>query len=124
VARFEDAHPLIGPEDIAARSTLMVQLSSSEPKRGDPLYSWGETEWRVWLIHEVDETPDIASQMAAYALEKCEPLFATLSSADQALTLLSGDDERSRSYSGPDWARAKQAIALAFLLHGESARCS
>jgi hypothetical protein len=85
------------------------------------LYSWGGTDRKVWLIHAADEVPGVASEMAAYTLEKREPVFNELSNADQALTLLSGDDERSRSYSGPDGARAKQAIALAFLLHGETA---
>ena len=41
VARFEDAHSLVGPEDIAARATLTAQISSVEPKPGYPLYSWG-----------------------------------------------------------------------------------
>jgi hypothetical protein len=121
VAKFEDPHPLVGPEDIAARSTLTVQTDSSPPQRGDPLYSWGGTDRKLWLIHEADEVPGVASEMAAYALEKCEPIFANLSKADQALTLLSGDYERVRSYAGPDDISAKKAIALAFLLNGEAA---
>jgi len=73
------------------------------------------------LIHTDDEIALAASQMAAYALEKGEPIFSLLSNLDQALNILSGDDQRSRSYSGPDEARAKRAIALAFLSHGELA---
>jgi hypothetical protein len=121
VAKFEDAHPLIRPDSIAARSTLTAQISSSDPKPGDPLYLWGGENRKVWLIHAVDEVPEIGSQMAAYAKEKAEPILAQLSNMEHALSLLSGDDQRSRSYSGPDEHRAKQAIALAFLLRGEGA---
>jgi len=42
-----------------------------------------------------------------------------LSSAEQALAILSADDDCARSYSAPDEVRAKKAVALAFLLHGQ-----
>jgi hypothetical protein len=120
VARFEDPHRLIGPEDLTARSTLTAQIVPSELKRGDPLRKWGGDSRQVWLINTVDQVPEVASEMATYAIEKGEPLFAELSNMEHALSLLSGDDQRSRSYSGPDEHRAKQAVALAFLLHGEA----
>ena len=59
--------------------------------------------------------------MIAFALEKGGPIFAALSDPGRALEILPGDDEEARSYCGPDEARAMRAIALAFLLHGESA---
>jgi hypothetical protein len=120
VARFEDPHPLIGPEDVAARSTLGAEISPSQPQRGDPLYGWGGTDRKIWLIHTPNEVPDIAFQIAAYALEKSEPIFAALSNTEYALTLLSGDDARSRCYSGLASARAKAAIAFAYLSLGEA----
>jgi hypothetical protein len=121
VARFEDPHTLTTPEGIAARSTLGVLFSWSKPKPGDPLYSWGGTDSKVWLIHTPEEVPGAAREMAAFVSEKCEPVLAELSNSDHALTLLSGDDERSRSHSGPNAHRAQRAVALAFLLHGRAA---
>ena len=59
--------------------------------------------------------------MTAFALEKGEPIFAALSDPNRALEILSGGHEEARTYSGPDKVRAMQAIALAFLLHGEFA---
>jgi hypothetical protein len=44
-----------------------------------------------------------------------------LSGQRRALEILSRDDDEARKYSGPDEVRAMKAIALAFLLHGESA---
>jgi hypothetical protein len=120
VARLEDAHPLVGPDDIAARSTLTVQVSTSKLQPGDPLHRWGGDDRKIWLIHAVGDIPDVAAQMTAYAVQKCEPAFAELSDMEHALSLLSGDDELSRSHSGPDEARAKRAITLAFMLHGEA----
>jgi hypothetical protein len=120
VARLENPHPLIKAEDIAARPTLVAQISTSEPSPGDPLYRWGGTATKLWLIHAADEIQHASSQMASYALEKCEPIFDSLSNPAHALSILSGDDQRSRSYSGPDQARAMRAIALAFLMHGEA----
>ena len=43
VARLEAPHLLIKPNDIAARQTLVAQISSSEPVPADPLYRWGES---------------------------------------------------------------------------------
>ena len=59
--------------------------------------------------------------MAAFALEKGEPIFAALSHPTRALEILSGDDDVARTYSGRDEVRAMKAIALAFLLRRESA---
>lgn len=121
LAKFEDRPAWVEPEDfaeaIAARSTLTVQVSGSASKRGDPLYSWGGTDDKIWLIRTADEIAATASAMAAYALETCEPIFTELSNRDVALSILSGDDEYARSHSGPDQARAKKAITLAFLTH-------
>jgi hypothetical protein len=121
VAKFEDPHPLIGPEDIAARSTLTAQTSSIKPGPSDPLRGWGGENRKVWLVRSRDEIPSIASEIVACVSKECEPTLAALSNPDHALVLLSGDDEQSRSYSGPDASRAKRSIALALLLRGGSA---
>ncbi len=120
VAKFEDPHPLIGPEDIAARSTLTAQLSSQKPGQSDPLRGWGGETRKLWMVHSTDEIPSVASEVAASVSEECEQALAALSDRDRALVLLSGDDEQSRAYSGPDAARGKRSIALAYLQHGES----
>jgi hypothetical protein len=121
VAKFEEPHPLIGPDDIAARSTLTAQFSSNKPGATDPLRGWGGESRKLWLIHSIGEMPSVASEIVACVSNECEPTLAALSNAERALVLLSGDDEQARSYSGPDTARAKRSIALAFLLHGEAA---
>ena len=120
VARFEEPHPLIGPEDIAARPTLTAQIFSNKPGATDPLRGWGGDNRKLWRIRSSDEISSVASEVVACVSKECEPTLAALSNADRALVLLSGDDEQARSYSAPDAARAKRAIALAFLYHGES----
>lgn len=120
VAKFEEPHPLIGPEDIAARSTLTAQISSNKLRPGGPLRGWGGENRRLWLIRSTDEIPSVASEIVDCVSKECEPTFAALSNADRALVLLSGDDAQSRSHSGPDAGRAKRSIALTFLRHGET----
>lgn len=118
VAKFDDPHPLLGPEAIASRATLTVEIPPSDLNAGDPLNRWGGTNRKIWLIHAAEEVADVASQMAVYGLDKCEPMFASLSNIDNALAALSGEDQKSRTYAGPDEVRAKKAIALAFLSRG------
>lgn len=119
VAQIEDPHPLIDSRAVAARSTLFVKLSESDSGIKHLLRSWGGTARKVWHAHS--DLPRVASEMAAFSLEKAEPIFAALSDPKRALEILSRDDDEARTYSGPDQVRAMQAIALAFLLHGESA---
>ena len=121
VAKLEDPHPLIDARAIAVRSTLSVQVDESIPGPGDPLRRWGGTARKLWLIRSQEEIPGAAAQIAAFAIEKGEPIFATLSDPERALEILSRDDEEARSYSGPDEVRAMKAITFAFVLHGESA---
>jgi hypothetical protein len=120
VAQIEDPHPLIDARAVAARSTLFVDVSESDRAVKHLLRGWGGTARKVWHVHSQEDLPRAASEMAAFALEKGEPIFAALSDPKRALEILSGDDDEARTYSGPDEARAMQAIALAFLLHGES----
>jgi hypothetical protein len=121
VAKCEEPHPLIGPEDVAARSTLTAQIFSNKPGTTDPLQGWGGENRKLWLIHSVDEIPSIATELVACVSRECEPTLAMLSNADRALVLLSGDDAQSRAHSAPEAARAKRAIALAFLINGKTA---
>lgn len=121
VAQIEDPHPLIDSRAVAARSTLFVKLSESDSGIKHLLRSWGGTARKVWHAHSEEDLPRVASEMAAFSLEKAEPIFAALSDPKRALEILSRDDDEARTYSGPDQVRAMQAIALAFLLHGESA---
>jgi hypothetical protein len=72
---------------------LTAEISSYKPDPGDPLYNWGGTDRKLWLISGANEVPNIAAQIAVYALEKGEPLLNLLSNADHALGILSGDDE-------------------------------
>jgi hypothetical protein len=120
VAKFEEPHPLIGPDDIAARSTLTANFLN-KPGPSDPLRGWGGDNRKLWLIRSAGEIHSVASEIVACVLNECEPTLAVLSNVERALVLLSRDDEQARSYSAPDAARAKRSIALAFLLHGETA---
>jgi len=118
VAKFEDPHPLIRPEDIAARSTLTVQVATFDLVPGDLLYGFGGVRNKLWLIESIEGVTSTAREMAAYAIEMSESVFPELSDADRALGILSRDDDLSRTYKGPDEARGKAAIALAFLTKG------
>lgn len=121
VAQIEDPHPLINARAVAARSTLFVGLSESNLAVKSLLRNWGGTAKKVWHVHSHEELPRAASEMAAFALEHGEPILAALSDPRRALEILSRDDEEARTYSGPEEVRAMEAIALAFLLYGESA---
>ncbi|MGC4054749.1 MAG: hypothetical protein QM757_38375 [Paludibaculum sp.] len=121
VARIEDPHPLIDAKAIAARSTLFVDLSESDHTIKRLLRRWGGTARKVWHVRSPEELSSVASEIASFALEKGEPIFAALSDQSHALEILSRDDDEARSYVGPDEVRAMKAIALAFLSHGESA---
>lgn len=121
VAHIEDPHPLIDARAVAARSTLSIDLSESDRALKHLLKSWGGTARKIWLVQSQGDIPHAASEMAAFALEKGEPIFAALSNPNRALEILSGDDEEARACSGPDEVRAIKAVALAFLLHGEPA---
>jgi hypothetical protein len=121
VARIEDPHPLIDAKAVAARHTLFVDVSESDHAIRHLLRRWGGSAKRVWHVRAVEDLPLTASEIAAFALEKGEPIFAALSDPERCLEILSRDDDQARTYSGPDEVRAMEAIALAFLLHGESA---
>lgn len=110
VAALEDPHPLLTPADIAVRATLTVPTSSS-----------GGFVRKTWMIRSGDDIARVADQIANQAIEKGVPAFQTLSNAEQALAILSADDDRARSYSAPDEVRAKKAVTLTFLLHGREA---
>jgi len=110
VATLEDPHPLLTPADVAVRATLTVPTSSS-----------GGFVRKKWMIRSADDVAGAADQIANYAIEKGMPAFQALSSSEQALAILSADDERARSYSAPDEVRAEKAVSLAFLLHGQDA---
>ena len=121
VAQVEDPHPLIDDRAIASRSTLFVDVSESDRGVKRLLRNWGGTAKKVWHVRSLEDLPRAASEIAAFALEKGEPIFAALSDPKRALDILSGDDEETRTYSAPDEARAMRAIALAFLLYDASA---
>ncbi len=110
VATLEDPHPLLTPADIAVRATLTVPTSSS-----------GGFVHKTWMIRSANDVAGAADQIANYAIEKGMPAFQVLSRSEQVLAVLAADDERARSYSAPDEVRAKKAVALAFLLHGQDA---
>jgi hypothetical protein len=97
VATLEDPHPLLTPADIAVRATLTVPTSSS-----------GGFVRKTWVIRSPDDVTSAAEQIATQAIEKGIPVFETLSNAEQALAILSADNERSRSYAAPDETRAKK----------------
>ena len=121
VARIEDPHPLIDAKAVAARSTLFVDLSESDHAINRLLRSWHGTARKVWHVRSQEELGRVANEIAAFALENGEPIFAALSDRRRAIEILSRDDDEARSYSGPDEVRAMKAIALALLVHGESA---
>ena len=110
VASLEESHPLTTPAGIAARATLTV-----------PTSSWGGFFRKTWVIRSQDDLANITDQIATYAMEKGLPVFETLSNPEQALRVLAADDETARSYAGPEDVRAKKAVALAFLVHGQEA---
>jgi hypothetical protein len=121
VAQIEDPHPLINARAVAGRPTLFVDVSESDRAAKQLLRSWGGTARRVWHVHSQEDVPRAAYEIATLALEKGEPLFAALSDPRRALEILSGDDDEARTYAAPDEVRAMKAIAVAFLLDGESA---
>jgi hypothetical protein len=110
VAALEDPHPLVTPADVAVRATLTVPTSSG----------WGFVR-KTWTVRGADDATDSAEQIATLVIEKGVPVLRTLSDAEQALSILSADDERARSYSAPDEVRAEKAVALAFLQQGQEA---
>jgi hypothetical protein len=110
VASLEEPHPLTTPAGIAARATLTVLTSSH-----------GGFVHKTWMIRSAEEVGQVAEQIANQAIAKGIPVFKTFSNAEQALAILAADDEQARSYSAPDEVRAKNAVALAFLLHGKDA---
>lgn len=112
IARYEDPHPLVTPNDIAARPTLSVQMDSG---------LIGGLLRKSWTVRAEEDIAKVADQIAAYASEKGEPVFAKLSSPVSALQLLAGDDDRARSYAAPDEMRVKKAISAALLFEGRDA---
>lgn len=71
-----------------------------------------------WLIRDKQGAPEVAKSLSKWALKWSMPIFERLSDPDTALEILSRDDPESRTYSGPDIARAKRSVALAFLIRG------
>ena len=71
VARFEEPHPLVGPEDVAMRCSLAAQIPSNEPEAGDPLRGWGGENRKLWLIRSAGEVPSIASEIVACVSKEC-----------------------------------------------------
>jgi hypothetical protein len=108
-ASLEAPNPLIGEADIAMRATLTQPISLRR--------LWRKT----WTVRETDLKAPIAEQVARYALREGAPAFDLLSDPVEALRLLCGDDEHSRSLSGPNDVRARKAVALAFTLKGTTA---
>ena len=109
IARHEDPHPLVTPNDIAARSTLSVQMESG---------LIGGLLRKSWTVRAEEDIAEVADQIAAYASEKGEPVFAKFSSPESALQILASDDEKAKSYAAPDEMRAKKAIGVALIFEG------
>jgi hypothetical protein len=112
IARYEDPHPLVTPDDVAARPTLSVQTDSR---------LIGGLLRKSWTVRAEEEIAKVADQIAAYASEKGEPVFAKLSSPESALQILASDDEKAKSYAAPDEVRAKKAIGVALIFEGPEA---
>jgi hypothetical protein len=72
------------------------------------------------MIRAEEEVAKAARQVAAYALEKAEPVFARFTNADTFARVLI-DDEAAKLYMAPDYVRVKKAIAATLIVEGREA---
>jgi hypothetical protein len=120
VAEFDEPRGWTIPKDCAEevkalRTSTLTAVSEIAGLSAAPTLSVRESQL---LILDKLAAPEVAKKLSAWALAWSKPIFNRLSDPDTALGVLSRDDTESRTHSGPDIARAKRSVALAFLIRG------
>ena len=108
VDKFDPPNSLATDEDRRSRSTLGKDLGSHS--RG----LWQKS----WSIRDKEQVPNVADKIVTYLVKEAWPFFEIYSDMEQAFAVLSKDDSDAKDLMTLDDVRAKNAIGLAFLLHG------